>query len=312
MSESEATETGTPVVLLGWDGLEAIAVRLEVRDPSITETRAHLHAARKGLADDFLRAPVTTREFPNAGAAQEAIKNRIAELQEQGMDFGAEPLTLESFASLPPLIEQHLKTVLVPDPEGDQEILTRFGGLPRLAKDALWPACGCCENPLSFLGEIELPSVRESTQLFICLHGGRAGSCVPRVIVHSVDLADAMEREAFPHTEVFGETVISNWKTRRELPSAADHRRLGLRAKRPSSRPVLEAHFSGTKIGGWPTWGEFPERPICEACCKPMTLELQTLGIPPDLLWGAPVGHIQVFRCVPCDRRLAQHVPPPG
>lgn len=310
MSDDNAAESPLESrLLLGWDGLDALAVQLVLRGTSLEETRASLHPAHKSLAEDLVQAPKTATDFADEATAREALDKRLEALTEDGFAPGAEPITLSSFTSLPEAIEQHVKTALVPDEEGDQEILTRFGGLPRLHDDDLWPNCGCCESPLSFLAEIELPSIRESTQLFICLHGGREGACVPRVVVRIVDLADATEREAFPHTEVFTETLISKWRAQQDLPAPRDHRRMGLRIKKPGTRPIIAAHASGTKIGGWPTWGDFPERPRCESCCKPMTLELQTFGIPEDLLWGAPVGHIQVFQCVPCDRRFAQHVP---
>ncbi|MEU6789565.1 ankyrin repeat domain-containing protein [Nonomuraea angiospora] len=148
---------------------------------------------------------------------------------------------------------------------------SQFGGLPWLRSTEVWPACGCCEAPLTFFVQIDLSrtpkAAREAfgvglLQLFHCTTCNPYRPFSSGDVVRIVDPADAVTPAKEPEgARVLPVRPITGWaRAVKDYP----YREADESALLPDEREVVfTLNRQGDKLGGWPNWVQDPDYPRC-------------------------------------------------
>lgn len=151
----------------------------------------------------------------------------------------------------------------------DASYETRFGGLPAVGDDFVWPTCRSCGGPLQFQGQIRPPGAQHLHLVFMCTnHPGECdqfeadggGNAVITVAAAGLHLA----------------AVPAQGETQRDT-------RYGARLQRVPAQAYSDAFaaYPGRRrevlgqIGGKADWVQGDATPLCNACHTPMQLVAQ-------------------------------------
>ena len=161
-------------------------------------------------------------------------------------------------------------------------------GLPPLAAKS-WPACRSCGKPMEHLATLlrddeRLPLEKHAAlAVFMCDETGckpwdpdNGGNAV--LLVKQL----AAKPSAPDDRKVTGEQGITWAKPKLELD--------------PAKEPVEPEGPGGSKVGGFPTWVQDPEIPVCNTCKKPMRFVAQLDHGDTGMNFG-DVGIGYVFAC---------------
>ena len=231
---------------------------------------------------------------------------------------------------LQPWRERHRRTAWSPIVrEGDADTTaSKFAGMPWLAADEPWPACGNCHEALTFFLQLDLAHLPREldavygdglVQLFYCtrcIHSGWepfSSESLVRIVAPTV----ASQRVAPRQVEQFPPRTIVGWNAFDDYPNQQEHRLLGVRYvydletmrlrvecdDPPFVAEDVEANTlteemavaaSGDKLAGWPFWVQDVEYPACPTCSQSMRLvfQLDSEQHIPFMFGDCGVGHI--------------------
>lgn len=237
----------------------------------------------------------------------------------------------DALVALQPWIAKHQRTAWQPEVGGDDPAPTgsAFSGLPLLLPGEEWPTCKSCSSPMELMLQLDLQSLptdrfgTDTLQLFYCVademcDGGWVAFSDQVSLCRTIASQDA--RSASTNRNRFPAKSILGWTEIEDLPSPAEHERLGLKFDyhfndvpfQPMEFwcPELDLHFVGSKflkhleenvapadgdkLGGWPLWIQGIEYPTCPECGTEMSLLMQ-IGSEdnvPFMFGDCGVGHI--------------------
>lgn len=244
---------------------------------------------------------------------------------------------IDVIKQLRPWIAKHERVAWLPQiaDGGGVPSASKFSGLPLLLKGEDWPRCKSCEKPLELFLQLNLDELPNEDldfghgylQLFYC-----AGDeyCEPGWEPFS-DVASLCRvispAAALPATENlnrFAGKSIIGWNPVADLPSSAEHERLGIEYDfhfrdvpfRPAEMWCRELNlhivglehidrfgeevsaYAGDKLVGWPCWVQGVEYPHCPKCHAEMDFIVQ-LGSEdniPYMFGDCGIGHITQCR----------------
>ena len=174
---------------------------------------------------------------------------------------------------------------------------SRFGGRPYMENEGIWPSCGACDTPLSFmmqydlavLDKVEAVHGSHLLRLFYC----EAEECVgmggwdafsPQHHL-SISKAEGACREAPDDIKIHPASHVVRWEKIDDVPHWADRPKI---LKEDAAHP-----YPGHKFGGWPFWIQGAERPNCPDCKSQMDTILQLDEYHSrSFNFGGGIGHI--------------------
>ncbi len=172
---------------------------------------------------------------------------------------------------------------------------SKFGGIPYLPPEELWPMCQHCGQPMPLFLQLnlaELPSALRGEfgegllQLFYCTNDDAScesecdayfpfteGKFV-RVVVSDSDALPPAIPERMTHVP---EQQIIGWEEADDYPDSQEALEHGATYTDREWEQLIEADFprSGDKLSGWPHWIQDIEYPRCRICQTPMRLIFQ-------------------------------------
>jgi uncharacterized protein YwqG len=216
--------------------------------------------------------------------------------------------------------------------EGDDEVVSHFGGSPMMKRDEPWPACATCGEPLRLFLQVDLRSLPPGfdasagpaaglLQLLYCsTDDGGCETWRPFSGTHVVRILNEPHHR-MPHpagVEAFPTKAIDGWNELVDFPHPEDHRELGVdysydfKARRVTVRcpeigleirdlpidmgvaELVSNAEPGDKLGGWPAWVQGPEYPACPTCGARMGLvfQLDSEDNLPTMFGDLGCGHI--------------------
>jgi len=171
---------------------------------------------------------------------------------------------------------------------------TRFGGLPAVGDDFVWPTCRSCSGPMQFQGQIRAPGAPHLHLLFMCTN--HPGEC------------DQFEADGggnavltMPAAGLHLATAPADGETQRET-------RHGARLQRVAAQNYSNAFaaYAGRRrevlgqIGGAADWIQSEATPPCSACQAPMAFVAQLESGPDyrtEMNFAGGCGYLFECRC---------------
>ena len=171
---------------------------------------------------------------------------------------------------------------------------TRFGGLPAVGDDFVWPSCRSCSGPMQFQGQIRAPGAPHLHLLFMC--SNHPGEC------------DQFEADGG------GNAVIAVPAAGLQLaapPADGDTQRdtrYGARLQRVPAQEYSDAFAAYTgrrrevlgQIGGAADWIQSEATPVCSACQATMQFVAQLESGPDyrsEMNFAGGCGYLFECRC---------------
>lgn len=205
-------------------------------------------------------------------------------------------------ASASPELAEHSRTAWIwsmSDGEAAADA-TRIGGRPIMGEEEIWPGCGDCKNPLTFMMQCNLDALPDGMdnhesgilRFFYCLHDDCAGmgGWDPFDPQHHLSILQGYGncRTTPKDTILIPAQYVSDLTEIQDVPHWPDRRNLNL----PESDDQVYA-ADGHKYAGWPHWIQGAERPSCPECKAVMVpfIQLDNAWYK-DFNFGGGVGHI--------------------
>ena len=203
---------------------------------------------------------------------------------------------------------QHERVAWRPIIAPGDETSSFFGGAPATSNSADWPMCVGCEEPMSFLLQLDLATLPDAMtvstrsgmiQLFYCsTDDGMCETWAPFNGTAEVRLITTPVPIAAPTgLALFAKKAIGAWDAEPDYPHPPEHGLLGMKRRYDfatktvtviSEAPPIQAidlpsgavefiaaASSGDKLGGWPHWIQGVEYPACPDCGDAMALFMQ-------------------------------------
>ncbi|TLM93119.1 DUF1963 domain-containing protein [Hymenobacter jeollabukensis] len=165
---------------------------------------------------------------------------------------------------------------------------SRFGGVPDLAADELWPRCPHCRATMPLFLQLDVASLPAGApmqvevggglvQLFGCTNCGALsedGSAVARLLPPAARQPAVMDHD----TNLLTPRSIVGWQRYEQLPTGSEWDGDDLPDDEPeeAQAPWEDHHGYGRdKLGGWPSWVQYAEYPACPTCQRPQRLLFQ-------------------------------------
>lgn len=183
------------------------------------------------------------------------------------------------------------------EPGEGESRASRIGGRPYMAADEVWPSCGNCKNPLSFMMQYDFEALSETEfdhgkgllRFFYCEHEDCVGmggwdAFDPQHHL-SVLQGEGVCRDVPEGTKVHPASEVVRWEAVDDVPHWED---------RPATlREDNASPYPGHKFGGWPFWIQGSERPSCPECKSEMDPIIQLdENHTRSFNFGGGIGHI--------------------
>lgn len=174
---------------------------------------------------------------------------------------------------------------------------SRIGGRPFMGENEIWPSCGDCKNPLSFIMQYDLEALADTgldhgkglLRFFYCEHEDCVGMGGWQAFdpQHHLSIlqGDGACRDVPDGTKIHPASRVVRWEKIDDIPHWED---------RPDALLDDEATpYYGHKFGGWPFWIQGAERPNCPDCNSKMDPIIQLdENHTRSFNFGGGIGHI--------------------
>lgn len=219
-------------------------------------------------------------------------------------------------------LASYRRTAWIPVVEdGDGPVdASKFSGKPWLSKDMEWPVCPQCNKPMRFFVQLDLADLPKDLkedfgtgllQMFYCTNcyemGPFAESAITRIIQPDGEGKDVEIPEI---EDLFPPKLITGWESRDDYPDVEEYNlgEIDVDLDDDEWDILIDLHYSGDKLWGWPLWVQSAAYPHCTVCDRRMRVVFQIDGSGDNLPYTfGDGGRGWITQCPEHKRQLTYH-----